>query len=71
MSNFILCNAADVCWALSYLSSGNKKIQAVVNTGLVPRLIELLDGQEVQVLIPVLRTLGNIVTGNDGQVNVL
>lgn len=33
----------DACWALSYLSDGtNDKIQAVIDTGVCPRLIELL-----------------------------
>lgn len=33
----------DACWALSYLSDGtNDKIQAVIEAGVCPRLIELL-----------------------------
>lgn len=55
---------------MSYLTDGtNDKIQAVVNTGLVPRLVQLLDSREVLVITPVLRTVGNIVTGNDVQVS--
>ncbi|KAF6156593.1 hypothetical protein GIB67_014572 [Kingdonia uniflora] len=119
----------DACWALSYLSDGtNDKIQAVIDAGVCPRLVELLlsfrgavfffyDGWELDywverrievdehgsslkgdldgdckssetgghfpeaeilvrlirsypapaVLIPALRTVGNIVTGDDGQ----
>lgn len=33
----------DACWALSYLSDGtNDKIQAVIESGVCPRLVELL-----------------------------
>ncbi|CAN6895337.1 unnamed protein product, partial [Brassica oleracea] len=56
------------CWALSYLSNGpNDKIQAVIQAGVCPRLVELLSHPSPTVLIPALRTVGNIVTGDDSQ----
>ncbi|XP_009612538.1 importin subunit alpha-2 [Nicotiana tabacum] len=58
----------DACWALSYLSDGtNDKIQAVIDSGVCPRLVELLGHPSPSVLIPALRTVGNIVTGDDMQ----
>ncbi|KAK9206954.1 hypothetical protein WN943_017237 [Citrus x changshan-huyou] len=58
----------DACWALSYLSDGtNDKIQAVIEAGVCPRLVELLRHPSPSVLIPALRTVGNIVTGDDMQ----
>ncbi|KAH9605589.1 hypothetical protein KSS87_016327 [Heliosperma pusillum] len=58
----------DACWALSYLSDGtNDKIQAVIEAKVCPRLVELLLHPSPSVLIPALRTVGNIVTGDDLQ----
>ncbi|KAL8484886.1 hypothetical protein ACS0TY_027253 [Phlomoides rotata] len=58
----------DACWALSYLSDGtNDKIQAVIDAGVCKRLVELLLHPSPSVLIPALRTIGNIVTGDDLQ----
>nr|XP_010914627.1 importin subunit alpha-4 isoform X2 [Elaeis guineensis] len=62
----------DACWALSYLSDGtNDKIQSVIEAGVCPRLIELLLHPSPTVLIPALRTVGNIVTGDDAQTQVV
>ncbi|XP_022745801.1 importin subunit alpha-like isoform X2 [Durio zibethinus] len=58
----------DACWALSYLSDGtNDKIQAVIEAGVCGRLVDLLLHLSPSVLIPALRTIGNIVTGDDVQ----
>lgn len=61
----------DSCWALSYLSDDNgpqnEKITAVIRSGVVKRLVELLMHPDVKVKTPALRTIGNIVTGDDRQ----
>ncbi|XWS14233.1 hypothetical protein CRYUN_Cryun36dG0105600 [Craigia yunnanensis] len=62
----------DACWALSYLSDGtNDKIQTVIEAGICPRLVELLHHPSQTVLVPALRTIGNIVTGDDSQTQVV
>ena len=56
----------DICWALSYLSDSAKdRIQDLLDTGLLRKMIILLNHTNVAVAIPSLRTIGNIVTGDD------
>lgn len=43
----------------------------VLSLGIVPLLINLLSSTEVSVLTPALRTIGNIVTGDDTQTQVI
>lgn len=66
----------DACWALSYVTDdqtqGNQKIQVVIQQpGLCQRLIYLLQHGTNAVQIPALRTIGNIVTGDDSQTQAM
>jgi len=58
----------DALWAIVYLSDGNsERLAAVLGAGVVKRVVELLAHPKTIVRTPALRTVGNIVAGNDLQ----
>ena len=62
----------DCCWALSHLSDGKvEKVDAVLESGVAKRVIDLLGHHLPNVQIPALRVVGNIVTGNEQQTQAM
>lgn len=63
---------ADACWALSYVTDDEAaRIECVVASGAVPRLVRLLGCGNPVIITPALRSVGNIVTGNDTQTDAV
>ena len=58
----------DICWALSYISDGgHNRIPTIIETNVLPRLIQLLEHNHIAISVACLRTIGNILTGDDNQ----
>lgn len=63
---------ADSCWAISYHSDASKnKIQVVVESKVIPRIIRNLEEPSMAMLVPSIRILGNISTGTADHTNEL
>ncbi|KAJ6249379.1 importin alpha [Anaeramoeba flamelloides] len=61
---------SDASWGLSFVVSTKKKaIDAIIDSGSIPRLVFLLGREDKEILIPVLRTLASVVSGNFTQTN--
>lgn len=64
----------DICWAISYASDEEKsegRIQAVIAAGAVPKLVELLSSKHPSMQSAALRAIGNVVTGDDLETQVV
>jgi importin subunit alpha-1 len=65
----------DACWAVAYLcdekNGENQRIQAVLQSGMTRRIVDLLMHKNTNVKTPALRAIGNLVTGDDLQTQVV
>jgi importin subunit alpha-1 len=63
----------DGLWALSYLTDGDDstQLQQALEAGVATRVVELLTHPSNAVQTPALRTVGNIVTGDEIQTQVM
>ena len=59
----------DACWSLGYLSEGS--VQALIDANVVRRVVELLEHTDSGVQTAILRIVGNIVTGDDLQTQLV
>lgn len=58
----------DSCWTLSYLTEGGEeKVKDLLHIDILRRLSDFLISPWLTVSVPALRTLGNIITGDDTQ----
>lgn len=65
----VLC---DALWALSHYSDGpNDIIQDVIDSGVLVKVVPLLSHPAHTVALPALRVVGNVVTGDTMQTNVV
>jgi len=56
----------DACWALYYITSGRgEKVSAIVKTGIIPRLVELMSHEEPKIALPAVRIIGGLTSGSD------
>lgn len=66
---------ADACWTLSYLSDvppdNLERLDDVINANVISTLIKLTGNRSSTVQTPALRAIGNIVTGNEHQTQIV
>jgi hypothetical protein len=66
--------ATEVCWVICYLTAGSQKFrQDIMTKGFAPRIVaELVKlAREKTLVLPVLRTIGNLVGSDDEYLKLL
>lgn len=59
---------ADALWGLYYISdASDDQIEKVVQTGVMPQLVSLLQHPSLSIRTPALRVIGNIASGDESQ----
>ncbi len=62
----------DACWILSYLTEHHKKtIKKILSTNVLPKLLTFLECPILYIQLPCLRIIGNIVSGNANQTQMV
>ncbi|KEG09813.1 putative importin alpha [Trypanosoma grayi] len=62
----------DASWAISYISDGpHERVQAVIDAGVIPRVVELLASPLTPLQTSSVRTIGNIASGDDSQTQII
>ncbi len=63
---------ADCCWALSYHSSSRKSnIDMLLDSGIVPKVVEFMTDSYLSLVVPCVRIVGNISNGSAAQTEEL
>ena len=57
----------DITWGLSFFTQNGtvESLQCLIQAGAVPRLTQLIEHSSMQIAVPALRTVGNILSANE------